>query len=398
MTRMAVLYDLVTRPHTATAASPRRHVGGGLMARLVQRAGAAADIVIRGARLYDPAAGLDTVADLHVASGVHRRHRRRPRRRPGPRWSRPTGMTVLPAFVDPHVHLRTPGQEYKEDLATGTRGRGRRRLLRHPRDAEHRPGGRQPAGARVAVRARGGGLRGRRPASCRPSRSGSGGGQLTEMHALAERGAAGLHRRRAPRRARRAAAPRLPVRRAAGPAAGAARGGPVAVARRVDARGHRLGRARHRRLPVDRRVARWWRATCASPATRTAASTCSTSRRTSRSRRSPGRASVGVRVIGRGHAAPPAAHRRGGPLARRQRQDEPAAGRRARPPGADRGRPLGHRRLHRHRPRAARGRGEGAAVRAGAERRHRARDGVRGDPHRPRRARRAAARDGRRRR
>jgi len=28
---------------------------------------------------------------------------------------------LLPAFVDPHVHLRTPGQEHKEDLETGTR-------------------------------------------------------------------------------------------------------------------------------------------------------------------------------------------------------------------------------------------------------------------------------------
>ena len=30
------------------------------------------------------------------------------------------GKHVFPAFVDPHVHLRTPGQEYKETLATGT--------------------------------------------------------------------------------------------------------------------------------------------------------------------------------------------------------------------------------------------------------------------------------------
>ncbi len=30
------------------------------------------------------------------------------------------GKHLFPAFVDPHVHLRTPGQEYKEDLATGT--------------------------------------------------------------------------------------------------------------------------------------------------------------------------------------------------------------------------------------------------------------------------------------
>ena len=88
--------------------------------RLVQRAGAPADLVIRGARLYDPAAGLDTVADLHVAGGVIAADRRRARRRPGAEVVEADGMTVLPAFVDPHVHLRTPGQEYKEDLATGT--------------------------------------------------------------------------------------------------------------------------------------------------------------------------------------------------------------------------------------------------------------------------------------
>jgi len=30
-------------------------------------------------------------------------------------------LRVLPAFFDPHVHLRTPGQEHKEDLDSGTR-------------------------------------------------------------------------------------------------------------------------------------------------------------------------------------------------------------------------------------------------------------------------------------
>jgi dihydroorotase len=30
------------------------------------------------------------------------------------------GKHAFPGFVDPHVHLRTPGQEYKEDLASGT--------------------------------------------------------------------------------------------------------------------------------------------------------------------------------------------------------------------------------------------------------------------------------------
>jgi dihydroorotase len=31
------------------------------------------------------------------------------------------GLLVVPAFVDPHVHFRVPGQEHKEDLETGTR-------------------------------------------------------------------------------------------------------------------------------------------------------------------------------------------------------------------------------------------------------------------------------------
>src|SRR5204863_3279785 len=30
-------------------------------------------------------------------------------------------LALLPGFFDPHVHLRTPGQEHKEDLESGTR-------------------------------------------------------------------------------------------------------------------------------------------------------------------------------------------------------------------------------------------------------------------------------------
>ena len=55
--------------------------------------------------------------------------------------------------------------------------------------------------------------------------------------------------------------------------------------------------------------------------------------------------------------------------------------------GADRGPALGRDRLHRDRPRAALARGEGGAVRAGADGRDRARDRVRGALHGPRAAR-----------
>ena len=94
----------------------------------------------------------------------------------------------------------------------------------------------------------------------------------------------------------------------------------------------------------------------------------------------------------RGDAAPPDADRRGGQGPRLALQDEPAASHRGRPPGADRGVRSGvidciatDHAPHSHR-------GEGGAVRAGGDGRHRARDGVRGAPHRARGPRGARAR------
>ena len=45
-------------------------------------------------------------------------------------------LVIAPAFVDPHVHLRTPGREDEETLRSGTEAGGER-VLRDPRDAEH---------------------------------------------------------------------------------------------------------------------------------------------------------------------------------------------------------------------------------------------------------------------
>jgi dihydroorotase len=40
---------------------------------------------------------------------------------PGEELLEGQGRWLLPAFFDPHVHMRTPGQEHKEDLDSGTR-------------------------------------------------------------------------------------------------------------------------------------------------------------------------------------------------------------------------------------------------------------------------------------
>lgn len=82
--------------------------------RLPQRPGAAANVVIRGARILDPAAGIDRVGDLVVRDGVIGGDPAGLDEVDG------AGLTVIPGVVDVHVHLRTPGKEHAEDIASGT--------------------------------------------------------------------------------------------------------------------------------------------------------------------------------------------------------------------------------------------------------------------------------------
>jgi dihydroorotase len=81
----------------------------------VQRPGAPAGLVIRGARVLDPAAGIDHVGDLVIRDG------RLGGRPDGLEVIDGTGKVVVPGLVDVHVHLRVPGREEAEDIATGTR-------------------------------------------------------------------------------------------------------------------------------------------------------------------------------------------------------------------------------------------------------------------------------------
>jgi dihydroorotase len=82
--------------------------------RLPQRPGDAARVVIQGARVLDPAAGIDRVGDLVVRDGIIGGDP------DGLEVVDGTGLTVIPGIVDVHVHLRTPGKEHAEDIASGT--------------------------------------------------------------------------------------------------------------------------------------------------------------------------------------------------------------------------------------------------------------------------------------
>src|SRR5271168_3947539 len=82
-------------------------------------------ILIRGGRLIDPATGIDAERDLLLRDG-----RVAAVDAPGKLKSiakqesaeiiDATGLIVAPGLVDIHVHLREPGQGYKETIAAGT--------------------------------------------------------------------------------------------------------------------------------------------------------------------------------------------------------------------------------------------------------------------------------------
>jgi dihydroorotase len=77
------------------------------------------DLVIRGARVVDPTERMDAIVDVRIDDGTISElgSRLDPN---GHRVIEGAGLVLAPAFVDPHVHLRTPGREDEETIASGT--------------------------------------------------------------------------------------------------------------------------------------------------------------------------------------------------------------------------------------------------------------------------------------
>jgi dihydroorotase len=90
---------------------------------LVRAPAPAASLLVRLAHVLDPRAGIDAPHDVLVRDGeIAEVGAPGSLEAPdGVEVVQAAGRHLLPAFVDPHVHLRTPGQEHKEDLETGTR-------------------------------------------------------------------------------------------------------------------------------------------------------------------------------------------------------------------------------------------------------------------------------------
>jgi dihydroorotase len=77
------------------------------------------DLVVRGARVVDPVEGVDSILDVRVDGGVIAQLGTNLETN-AHRVVEGAGLVLAPAFVDPHVHLRVPGREDEETIASGT--------------------------------------------------------------------------------------------------------------------------------------------------------------------------------------------------------------------------------------------------------------------------------------
>ncbi|MBF0425499.1 MAG: dihydroorotase [Magnetococcales bacterium] len=80
----------------------------------------AGTLLIKGGRVIDPVRRFDATADLLLVAGKIEEIGR-PDPPPGCPVIDATGLVVAPGLVDMHVHLREPGFEFKETIASGTR-------------------------------------------------------------------------------------------------------------------------------------------------------------------------------------------------------------------------------------------------------------------------------------
>jgi dihydroorotase len=78
-------------------------------------------ILVRGARVLDPGSGRDEVADLLLQDGQVRGVGRGLGTPDGAEVLEGKGLVAAPGLVDLHVHLREPGREDVETIATGAR-------------------------------------------------------------------------------------------------------------------------------------------------------------------------------------------------------------------------------------------------------------------------------------
>lgn len=91
------------------------------MSRLNNASSKPGSLLIKGGRVIDPAAHIDAELDVLLRDGrVAEVAPKNKIRGSADEKFDARGLIVAPGFIDLHVHLREPGQSYKETIATGT--------------------------------------------------------------------------------------------------------------------------------------------------------------------------------------------------------------------------------------------------------------------------------------
>ncbi|MGA7491949.1 MAG: dihydroorotase [Syntrophobacteraceae bacterium] len=83
-----------------------------------------ANLVLRNGRVIDPAMGLDAVVDVLIENGIIAEMSAKielgPEKLSQFEQIDASGKWIVPGLIDMHVHLREPGEEYKETICSGT--------------------------------------------------------------------------------------------------------------------------------------------------------------------------------------------------------------------------------------------------------------------------------------
>ena len=81
----------------------------------------ARDLILKGGRVIDPSTGIDAVGDVLLRDGKIESAGKKISTPDGAEVVDCTGLVVSPGFIDVHCHLREPGREDVETIATGAR-------------------------------------------------------------------------------------------------------------------------------------------------------------------------------------------------------------------------------------------------------------------------------------
>ena len=90
-------------------------------------------LLIQSGKIIDPSQGIEAIGNLLITEGKISWLGKEEETPPQPDYEilNAKGLVVCPGFIDLHCHLRQPGDEEKETIASGNQSRRQGRLYHH---------------------------------------------------------------------------------------------------------------------------------------------------------------------------------------------------------------------------------------------------------------------------